>query len=50
MLYFLVPPFSDEKLGFRLQADTRNENGKLALILDRLSRGWRMQTQIKING
>lgn len=30
----LVPPFSDGKLGFRLQADTRNENRKLVSILE----------------
>lgn len=34
MLCFLVPPFSDGKLGFRLQAATTNENRKLALTLE----------------
>lgn len=34
MLCFLILPFSDGKLGFRLQADTKNENRKPALILE----------------
>lgn len=34
MLCFLIPQFSDGKLGFWLQAVTRNENRKLALILE----------------
>lgn len=47
MLCFLVPPFSDGKLGFRLRAVTRNENRKLALILEQTE--YRVKTQIKIN-